>query len=258
LAQKKEINEAMETVVGIHAVRSALRDSATSPRCLYVLQGRRDARINELIGLSRDRRVRYQVVARDWFENKNLEVNHQGVLLEMQSVKMMNERDFKDWCEQGEIPKLFLIVDGMTDPRNLGACLRSANAAGVDAVLLPKRRIAPLSSTVMRVAQGGCEELSLVELGNIARTLKWLQERGVWIIGADVGGGSIWESNLDNRPVALVVGDEGKGLRRLTKELCDEMAGIPMFGTVESLNVSVATGVLLFELRRKKARIPQA
>ena len=126
----------MEKIVGIHAVRSALRDSATSPRCLYVLQGRRDARINELIGLSRDRRVRYQVVARDWFENKNLEVNHQGVLLEMQSVKLMNERDFKAWCEQGDIPKLLLIVDGMTDPRNLGACLRSANAAGVDAVLL--------------------------------------------------------------------------------------------------------------------------
>ena len=241
----------MEKVVGIYAVRSALRDSATSPRCLYVLQGRRNARINELIGLSRDRRVRYQVVSRDWFEKKNPEVNHQGVLLEMQSLKLMNERDFKDWCEQEGIPKLTLIVDGMTDPRNLGACLRSANAAGVDAVLLPKRRIAPLSLTVMRVAQGGCEELSLVELGNIARTLKWLRERGVWIIGADARGGSIWKSNLDNRPVALVVGDEGKGLRRLTMELCDEMVGIPMFGTVESLNVSVATGVILFELRRK-------
>ena len=258
MASKKEIDDAMEKVVGIHAVRSALRDSATSPRCLYVLQGRRDARINELIGLSRDRRVRYQVVSRDWFENKNLEVNHQGVLLKMQSIKLMNERDFKDWCEQGDIPKLLLIVDGMTDPRNLGACLRSANAAGVDAVLLPKRRIAPLSPTVMRVAQGGCEELRLVELANIARTLKWLRERGVWIIGADAGGGSIWESNLDNRPVALVVGDEGKGLRRLTKELCDEMVGIPMFGTVESLNVSVATGVLLFEVRRKTALTPKA
>ena len=243
----------MEKVVGIHAVRSALRDSATSPRCLYVLQGRRDARINELIGLSRDRRVRYQVVPRDWFENKNLELNHQGVLLEIHSLKLMNERDFKDWCEQGDMPRLILIVDGMTDPRNLGACLRSANAAGVDAVLLPKRRIAPLSSTVLRVAQGGCEELTLVEIGNIARTLKWLREREAWIIGADAAGGSIWESNLDNRPTALVVGDEAKGLRRLTKELCDEMVGIPMFGTVESLNVSVATGVLLFELRRKTA-----
>ena len=241
----------MEKVVGIHAVRSALRDSAISPRCLYVLQGRRDARISELIGLSRDRRVRYQVVPRDWFEKKNLELNHQGVLLEIHSLKLMNERDFKDWCEQGDMPRLILIVDGMTDPRNLGACLRSANAAGVDAVLLPKRRIAPLSSAVMRVAQGGCEELLLVEIGNIARTLTWLRERGVWITGADAAGGSIWESNLDNRSVALVVGDEGKGLRRLTKELCDEMVGIPMFGTVESLNVSVATGVLLFELRRK-------
>mgnify|MGYP001470136648 FL=1 len=245
----------MEKVVGIHAVRSALRDSAMSPRCLYVLQGRRDARISELIGLSRDRRIRYQVVPRDWFEKKNLEFNHQGVLLEMQSIKLMNDRDFKYCCEQGDMPRLILIVDGMTDPRNLGACLRSANAAGVDAVLLPKRRIAPLSSTVMRVAQGGCEELSLVEIGNIARTLTWLRERGVWIIGADVAGGSIWESNLDNRSVALVVGDEGKGLRRLTKERCDEMVAIPMFGTVESLNVSVATGVLLFELRRKTAHI---
>ncbi len=241
----------MEKVVGIHAVRSALRDSAASPRCLYVLQGRRDSRVNELIGLSRDRRVRYQVVPRDWFEKKNLELNHQGVLLEMQPTKLMNERDFKNWWEQGDMPRLILIVDGMTDPRNLGACLRSANAAGVDAVLLPKRRIAPLSSTVMKVAQGGCEELTLVEAGNIARTLKWLREKEVWIIGADAAGGSIWDSNVDNRPVALVVGDEGKGLRRLTKELCDEIVSIPMFGTVESLNVSVASGILLFELRRK-------
>ena len=241
----------MEKVVGIHAVRSALRDSAASPRCLYVLQGRRDARINELIGLSRDRRVRYQVVPRDWFEKKNLELNHQGVLLEMQSMKLMNEQEFKNWWEQGEMPRLILILDGMTDPRNLGACLRSANAAGVDAVLLPRRRIAPLSSTVMKVAQGGCEELIMVETGNIARTIKWLREREVWVIGADEAGGSIWESNVGNHPVALVLGDEGKGLRRLTKELCDEMASIPMFGTVESLNVSVAAGVLLYELRRK-------
>ena len=248
------MNNDAEKIVGIHAVRSALRDSAASPRCLYVLKGRRDARINELIGLSRDRQVRYQVVPKDWFKKKNLELNHQGVLLEMQSMKLMNERDFKGWCEQRDMPRLILIVDGMTDPRNLGACLRSANAAGVDAVLLPKRRIAPLSSTVMRVAQGGCEELTLVETGNIARTLKWLREKGVWIIGADATGRSIWESNVDNRPVALVIGDEGKGLRRLTKELCDEMVGIPMFGTVESLNVSVATGVLLFELRRKTTR----
>ena len=245
------MNSDTEKVVGIYAVRSALRDSAASPRCLYVLQGRRDARINELIGLSRDRQVRYQVVPKDWFEKKNLDLNHQGVLLEMQSMKLMNERDFKGWWEQRDIPRLILVVDGMTDPRNLGACLRSANAAGVDAVLLPKRRIAPLSSTVMRVAQGGCEELTLVEAGNIARTLKWLREKGVWIIGADATGRSIWESSVDNRSLALVIGDEGKGLRRLTKELCDEMVGIPMFGTVESLNVSVATGVLLFELRRK-------
>ncbi len=242
-----------EKVVGIHAVRSALRDSAALPRCLYVLQGRRDARINELIGLSRDRRVRYQVVPRGWFEKKNLELNHQGVLLEMHSQKLMNEQDFKKWWEQGDMRRLILIVDGMTDPRNLGACLRSANAAGVEAVLLPRRRIAPLSSTVMRVAQGGCEDLTLVETGNIARTLKWLREREVWIIGADTAGRSIWESNMDGRPVALVVGDEGKGLRRLTKELCDETVSIPMFGTVESLNVSVAAGVLLFELRRKTA-----
>jgi len=245
------MNNDTEKVVGIYAVRSALRDSAASPRCLYVLQGRRDARINELIGLSRDRQVRYQVVPKDWFEKKNLELNHQGVLLEMQSMKLMNEQNFRKWWEQGDMPRLILIIDGMTDPRNLGACLRSANAAGVDAVLMPKRRIAPLSTTVMKVAQGGCEELTMVETGNIARTLKWLREKGVWIIGSDVSGRSIWESSVDNRSLALVIGDEGKGLRRLTKELCDEMVGIPMFGTVESLNVSVATGVLLFELRRK-------
>ena len=166
----------MERVVGIHAVRSVLRDIATSPRCLYVSQGRRDARINELIGLSRDRQVRYQVVPKDWFEKNGLAVNHQGVLLEMQSIKLMNERDFKDWFQQGDLSRLILIVDGMTDPRNLGACLRSANAAGVDAVLLPKRRIAPVGSAVMKVAQGGFEELTIVpgDLDVADRSVLWI------------------------------------------------------------------------------------
>ena len=165
---------------------------------------------------------------------------------------MADEQALKDqWPALGETP-LLLVLDGITDPRNLGACLRTANAVGVDAVIWPKRNSAPLSPVAMKTAQGGAEGLFIVQVTNLARCLSWLRDQGVWILGADAEGEALWQS-VDARPAtALVMGSEGDGLRRLTRTLCDQLVSIPMVGSVESLNVSVATGVLLFEVLRQR------
>jgi 23S rRNA (guanosine2251-2'-O)-methyltransferase len=134
----------------------------------------------------------------------------------------------------------------------LGACLRTANAAGVDAVILPKRNSAPLSAVALKTAQGGAEDLFIVQVTNLARCLTWLRDQGVWLLGADGEGEHVWHAMDTKVPLGLVMGSEGKGLRRLTRSLCDQLVSIPMLGRVESLNVAVATGVLLFEVVRQR------
>ena len=242
----------MDEVIGKQAVRAALGAAPAKARCLYFAKGRRDARIQELLELARAAGVRYQAVDDAWFKRRTPNLNHQGVLLECHSRAVADEQALKDqWPALGETP-LLLVLDGITDPRNLGACLRTANAVGVDAVILPKRNSAPLSPVAMKTAQGGAEGLFIVQVTNLARCLSWLRDQGVWILGADAEGEALWQS-VDARPAtALVMGSEGDGLRRLTRTLCDQLVSIPMVGSVESLNVSVATGVLLFEVLRQR------
>jgi 23S rRNA (guanosine2251-2'-O)-methyltransferase len=147
-----------------------------------------------------------------------------------------------------------LVLDGVEDPRNLGACLRTADAAGVDAVVVPKAHSAPLSSVAAKAATGAAETVPLLRAPNLARTLQWIKDAGVWVIGADAEAPkSLYSMKLET-PVAMVLGGEGRGLRRLTKDLCDELASIPLAGSVGSLNVSVAAGVVLFELLRQAPR----
>ena len=242
----------MSDVVGIQAVRSVLRDTPGRARCLYVARGRRDSRVNELIGLARDAGVRHQTVERSWLQRRASGAVHQGVLLECHELELAREPQlYERWDQLGDSP-LLLILDGVTDPRNLGACLRSANAAGVSAVLLPKRRSAPLTPAALKAAQGGVEDLLIVEVTNLARTLRKLADLGVWIIGAAGEAQDAYTQMRADGPVALVMGGEADGLRRLTREHCDQLVRIPMHGTVTSLNVSVAAGVLLFELVRRR------
>ena len=151
-------------------------------------------------------------------------------------------------------PPLLLVLDGVQDPHNLGACLRTADAAGVSAVIVPRDRAAGLTPTVRKVASGAAETMPLIQVVNLARTLRWLKERDVWIVGADdQAPKSLFEAPLSGA-LALVLGAEGPGLRRLTREHCDLLVAIPMAGAVESLNVSVAAGVLLFEAARQRSQ----
>ena len=152
---------------------------------------------------------------------------------------------------------LMLVLDSVTDPRNFGACLRTADAAGVDVVIVPKRNSAPLSAVALKTAQGGAEDLFIVQVTNLARTLSWLRDQGVWLFGADAQGDEVWQSLDSSTATALVMGSEGSGLRRLTRSLCDKLVSIPMLGNVESLNVSVATGILLYEAVRQRRTAKQ-
>lgn len=243
----------MSDVIGIQAVRAALRGDSQRARCLYVARGRRDARMNELISMAKDAGVRFQLVEAAWFRRRAGDVAHQGVLLESHAHEMLSEDDlFGDWAALPADP-LLLVLDGITDPRNFGACLRTANGAGVDAVIVPKRKSAPLSPVALKTAQGGVEDLRIVEVTNLARTLAALQARNVWIVGADGDAPGDYTRVDYTGPMAIVMGSEGKGLRRLTREHCDVLVNIPMHGSVSSLNVSVATGILLFEARRVRA-----
>ena len=246
----------MSDTVGIQAMRSVLREARDRARVLYTQVGRRDARVNEIIALAREAGVRHESVAAAWFRRRVPEARHQGVLLECHELALASEADLHALLDSLSHAPLLLVLDGVTDPRNLGACLRTANGAGVDAVVVPKRRSAPLSPAALKAAQGGAEALLIAEVTNLARALDALKARGIWLAGAHLDAETTRYSDYDaTGPTALVMGSEGKGLRRLTREACDALIHVPMLGNVESLNVSVAAGVLLYEMvRQRQAR----
>ena len=242
----------MSDVIGIQAVRAVLRESPERARRLYLQRGRRDARVNELIVLAKAAGLRPQSMEAQWFRRRVQEGAHQGVLLECHEMDMAGADElFARWDSLGPEP-LLLILDGVTDPRNFGACLRSASGAGVDVVIVPKRHSAPLSAVALKTAQGGAEDLLIVEVTNLARTMQELQARRVWIVGTSGEAASVYTDMHCEGPLALVMGGEEKGMRRLTREHCDQLVRIPMQGSVGSLNVSVATAVALYEIRRQR------
>ena len=245
---------AEEWIHGLHAVAAALRYEPRQLRGLWVERQRRDARIQVLLDEAASRGVPIRQADRSELDRLSGGVRHQGILAQLVAQqRAYGEAGLPALLAAAIGPALLLVLDGVQDPHNLGACLRSAAAAGVQAVIAPVDRAAGLNATVRKVASGAAEIVPFVSVTNLARTLRWLQEQGVWIVGA-VGEA---EDNLYRvdftLPTAIVLGGEEKGLRRLTRELCDRLARIPMVeGGVESLNVSVATGVFLFEARRQR------
>jgi 23S rRNA (guanosine2251-2'-O)-methyltransferase len=238
-------------VFGLHAVNALLTADPQRIRAIHVQRGRRDQRMSELVEAARALGVRIELADRSWLDRR-AGGSHQGVLAECHALAPVTETVFEERWPALRTPCLLLVLDGVTDPRNLGACLRSANAAGVDAVLLPRRRSAPVNDVALKTAAGGAEALLLVEVANLARRLEWLKAQGVWLIGADGDAGTAWNAADFTASCAIVVGSEGAGMRALTRRLCDTRVSIPMQGTVSSLNVSVAAGVLLFEAVRQR------
>ncbi len=243
-----------EYVFGIHSVQTLLKSASDRVKQLYVLQGRKDQRVAKLIALAEKQGVSYSFKSRDELDDIE-DGNHQGVIAECSAGEVHDEaflNQLLDKLDEQSVPPLLLILDGVTDPHNLGACLRTAEAAGVHAVIAPKDNSASINSTVRKVASGAAELIPYVPVTNLARSMKALQQRGIWIVGsAGEADKSLYETDLKGA-MAIVMGAEGEGMRRLTRESCDYLASIPMIGGVSSLNVSVAVGVCLFEAIRQR------
>jgi len=242
----------MELIYGLHAVDALLRNDPGQVRVLFVQAGRKDKRMAAIVDLARNQGVDVVELGRYELDVK-VEGRHQGVVAQVSGgSKTWDEAALYQLLEGIEHPALLLVLDGVTDPHNLGACLRSADAAGVDAVIVPKDKSADLSPTVRKVACGAAEVVPFVRVTNLARTLEGLKERGVWLYGAaGEAKNTIYNNDLTGS-LALVMGAEGSGLRRLTRETCDHLVKLPMAGSVSSLNVSVATGICLFEVVRQR------
>jgi len=244
---------AAEVAYGIHAVRVALSRHPASVRRLLVAAGREDGRLGALRSLAEQAGIPVVETEARRLDGLAGGERHQGAVAELVQRATDPETLLEEALEAAA-PPLLLVLDGVQDPHNLGACLRSADAAGVAAVIVPRDRAAGLTPVVRKVAAGAAETVPLVAVVNLARTLRGLRERGIWLVGTDgAAERTLYESDLTG-PLALVMGSEGEGLRRLTRDCCDQLVSIPMAGAVESLNVSVATGVVLFEaLRQRRA-----
>ena len=238
---------------GIHAVRVLLTRCPQRVRRVLLTAGRDAGRLAEIRALAQRAGVTV-AGADDALLAKLAEgERHQGVVAEIVPRAGDPETQLEEALEAAGAAPLLLVLDGVQDPHNLGACLRSADAAGVAAVIVPRDRAAGLTPVVRKVAAGAAETVPLVPVVNLARTLRELKERGVWLVGTDdAAEKTLFEADLKG-PLALVMGSEGEGMRRLTRECCDHLVSIPMAGAVESLNVSVATGVALFEAVRQRS-----
>ncbi len=241
-------------IAGLHSVRTALKHGSSSVDEVWVEGRRQDRRIKEIIALAHEAGVTVTTISREEMDSLQPDINHQGVAARSRAVSVQDEGALKQLLEDLDGPPLLLILDGVQDPHNLGACLRSADGAGVHAVIAPKDRSVGLTPTACKVACGAAESVPFIQVTNLSRCLRWLQsDAGVWLTGAaGEAEKSIYEADLTG-PMALVLGGEEKGLRRLTREACDQLVKIPMAGDVESLNVSVATAVCLFEAVRQRA-----
>ncbi len=238
-------------IFGIHAVKAVLASDPARFIEVFVLKGREDDRLQPVLDELNMLGITVQQAGRKALDDKAKGASHQGVIARVKAGKQYNENDL-DTILAGKENPLLLVLDGVTDPHNLGACLRNADAAGAVAVIVPKDRSAQLNGTASKVACGAAEVVPLVRVTNLARTLRALQELGVWVVGtAGEATHDVYQSKLTG-PLAIVMGAEGDGMRRLTRETCDDLIKIPMAGTVSSLNVSVATGICLFEAVRQR------
>jgi len=236
---------------GINAVAAALQHDAARVEELLVEAGARNPRVRELAEQARGAGVAVRAVAVEVLAKATQLERHQGIAAHYRAPAALDEHDLDALLDATERP-LILVLDGVQDPHNLGACLRSAAAAGATAVVVPRDRAAGITPVVHKAAAGAVDRIALVQVTNLARALRQLKDAGVWLVGlAGEGERTLYQTDLTG-PVAIVMGGEGEGLRRLTRDTCDYVVRIPMAGEIESLNVSVATGIALFEALRQR------
>lgn len=239
-------------LMGIHSVDSALSRVPGQLRSITIAQESRNPRVLALAEKARTAGIRVLTEARGVIDRRCDDQRHQDVIADFEAANLGTEKDLEQLLESLDSSPLLLILDGVQDPHNFGACLRTAEAAGVHAVIVPKDRSAGLTPVARRSASGAAEVLPILFVTNLARVLRQLKQHGIWLAGtADDSGQQLYQADLSG-PLGLVMGSEGKGMRRLTAELCDFSLSIPMEGSVSSLNVSVATGVCLYEALRQR------
>jgi len=240
----------LKQLFGFHAVTVRMKVSPQSIREVHVDASRRDQRMRQFVERAAQAGLRLIESDDEALQKLCGTHRHQGVVAKVEDLPQVRSLD--DLLDSLEEPPLLLILDGVTDPHNLGACLRVADGAGAHAVIAPKDHAVGINATVAKVASGAAETVPYFMVTNLARTLKELKERDIWIVGtSDDAPANLYAADL-RRPTALVLGAEGSGMRQLTRKNCDELVSIPMMGGVESLNVSVASGVCLYEARRQR------
>lgn len=243
-----------DLIFGIHAVTTLLSRDAERVKRLFVVQGRSDHKMETIVQLATKAGISVEQISKHRLDEK-VDGVHQGVAAEAKPLPVLGDKQLSHLLDGLSDVPFLLVLDGVTDPHNLGACLRTADAAGVSAVVAPRDKSAPLNATAVKVASGAADSVPYFQVTNLSRTLADFQQRGIWVVGtAGEATSSIYQADLTG-PMALVMGAEGKGMRRLTREHCDLLINIPMAGDVSSLNVSVATGVTLFEMVRQRAKV---
>ncbi len=243
----------MSLIYGIHAVLETLNSGRIEKIC--VERGQKNPRIGEIVALGRQKRVPVSLEERTWLDRKTGGARHQGVVAYVPEMPVMGVEEV---LARAAAPGLLVVLDGVEDPHNLGAVLRSAEVAGADGVFVPQRRSAPLSATAIKSSAGAASHIKVAHSGNTARLIGRLKEAGYWVTGFDAGAGRLlWEVDFTG-PTVLVLGGEGAGLHRLVKEKCDFLAAIPVRGKIASYNVSVAAGIALYEVLRQRQSARQA
>ncbi|PPD05030.1 MAG: 23S rRNA (guanosine(2251)-2'-O)-methyltransferase RlmB [Methylobacter sp.] len=237
---------------GLHAVAAALEYSPQKIGKAWVDSQRQDKRLQDLISNLQALAIEPEKTDRKKLDRLADGGNHQGIVFEVELPSALPESALKDAVEFITGKALFLVLDNVQDPHNLGACLRTADATGVHGIIITKDNATGITPTVCKVASGAAETVPVYQVTNLARTLRWLKDHGIWLVGtAGEAQQSLYQVDLD-LPLAVVIGAEGKGLRRLTRDACDFLVRLPMLGQVESLNLSVATGVFLYEVLRQR------
>lgn len=243
----------MQFLYGIHSIKAALKGQEIQIEKIYLLKDRKNPKLQEILRLAAENKVELEEIsAEEFYKLLPGECKHQGILAYCQQLPDFNEATLKAICEDLSDTALFLILDGIQDPHNLGACLRTANVFGVHAVIAPKDKAVGLTAAAIKVASGAAGLTPFIRVTNLVRTIAFLQEQGIWVYGTDMKAAKPLVEIDMNRKLALVMGGEEKGLRQLTRKHCDELIYIPQWGEIESLNVSVAAGVCLYEARRQQ------
>jgi 23S rRNA (guanosine2251-2'-O)-methyltransferase len=243
----------MDLICGINPVLEALSAESRHFDRLLIAKGVRNRRIAEAISKAGRKGIPLRFESRETLDRMSGSIPHQGIVAVVSAKPVMSLETLLDGAHA---PGLVVVLDGVEDPRNLGAILRTAEAAGADGVVLPERHSAGLSETVSRASAGGLEHVNVARVGNVAQSLETLKARGYWVVGFDAAGTARWDQVDYKRNVALVLGGEGRGIRRLVRERCDHLASVPLFGHVASLNVSVAAAVALYEVVRQRGAVP--